>query len=102
MKPFRRHIFVCTGPRCTPEGKAAEALFQRLGELLQAEGLLEGEERVKRTRAHCFAYCREGPLLVVYPDGIWYKEVSEERLQRIVRGHLKEGRPVEPWVFHRV
>lgn len=102
MKPFRRHVFVCTGPRCTPEGREAEALFRRLGELLEAEGLTGDENRVKRTRAGCFAVCREGPILAVYPEGVWYKEVSEERLERIVREHLKEGRPVEEWVFHRL
>jgi (2Fe-2S) ferredoxin len=46
--------------------------------------------------------CAEGPIVVVYPDGIWYCRVTPELLERIVVQHLKCGRPVDEAVFHRL
>ena len=57
---YRRHLLVCTGPRCTADGQA-QALFDSLGSKFKAAGLDAGDLRVKRTRAACFAACRGGP-----------------------------------------
>jgi (2Fe-2S) ferredoxin len=46
--------------------------------------------------------CSGGPIVAVYPDGIWYHNVSPALLERIVMEHLKEGRVVEEAVFHRL
>lgn len=100
LKPFARHVLVCVKGRCAETGRS-EQLFDALRDRLAAAGLDEGARRVKRTKCHCFAICKEGPIVVVYPDGVWYCRVTPEALDRIVDEHLVGGRPVEELVFHR-
>lgn len=100
MGVYRRHMVVCVGPRCTENGES-QALFDSLGAKFKAAGLDQGELRVKRTRALCFATCKSGPVLCVQPDGIWYYNVTDANLDRIIRDHLVGGRPVEDLIYHR-
>ena len=97
---YRRHLLVCTGPRCTQDGQS-QALFDSLGDKFKANGLHEGALRVKRSRVSCFAACKGGPILCVQPDGVWYYNVTPENMDRIVEEHLVGGRVVEALVFHR-
>lgn len=99
MKPYKWHLLVCTGPRCT-EGES-ETLFQTLGDRLKAHGLDDGDLRVKRTRCHCFAICKDGPIVVIHPDGTWYHRVTPDVLDRILTEHLKGGRVVKDQVLHQ-
>lgn len=100
IQDYRRHLLVCVGPRCAREGESQQ-LFDTLGEKLKAAGLDQGSSRVKRTRVHCFAACRGGPVVAVQPDGIWYYNVTPENMDRIIAQHLAAGQPVEELVFHR-
>lgn len=98
MRIHNKHVLMCTGPRCTENGAQAEVIFKKLGEYIDARPDL----KVKRTRTHCFAICKNGPVLVVYPDGVWYNEVDENALERIVSEHLANGNEVKELLFHRV
>lgn len=98
LQPYARHLFVCTGPRCAPG--ESDALFEILDPRLKDLGLTSGSVRVKRTRSGCFAVCREGPIVVVYPEGVWYRRVTPEALDRILIEHLRDGHPVAELVFH--
>ncbi|MDO5103795.1 MAG: NAD(P)H-dependent oxidoreductase subunit E [Lautropia sp.] len=98
--PYRRHLLLCTGPRCTPNGES-ESLFDSLGAMLKEAGLTTGELRVKRTRTSCFAACKGGPILCVQPDGTWYYNVTPDNMKRIIDEHLLGGKPVESLVFHQ-
>jgi (2Fe-2S) ferredoxin len=100
MEPYSRHVLVCTGGYCSPD-RRGRALYARLAELLQREGLLFGPTRVKRGETPCLGVCADGPIVVVYPEGVWYARVTEELLERIVVEHLTQGRIVEEAVFHR-
>jgi (2Fe-2S) ferredoxin len=73
-----------------------------LAELLQREDLLFGPTRVKRSEAPCLGVCGGGPIVAVYPEGVWYAAVTPELLERIVVEHLKRGRIVSEAVFHRL
>lgn len=97
---YRRHLLVCTGPRCTQDGQS-QALFDSLGDKFKAAGLHEGDLRVKRSRVNCFAACKGGPILCVQPDGVWYYNVTPAHMDRIVEQHLVGGQVVEDLVFHR-
>jgi (2Fe-2S) ferredoxin len=101
MEPYRRHVLVCTGGFCS-DNRAGRAIYARLALLLQREGLLFGPTRVKRSEAPCLGVCVGGPIVVVYPEGVWYAGVSLELLERIVVEHLKGGRVVDEAVFHRL
>lgn len=100
ISSYKRHVLVCTGPRCDADGKST-ALFDSLGEKLRTAGLDTGDLRVKRTRASCFAACKGGPILCVQPDGIWYFNVTDANMDRIIEEHLRNGQIVEDLVFHQ-
>jgi (2Fe-2S) ferredoxin len=92
---------VCTGGFCSPD-RRGRALYSLLAELLQREGLLFGPGRVKRGETPCLGVCSDGPIVVVYPEGIWYARVTPQLLERIVVEHLARGEPVEEAIFHRL
>ena len=90
---FERHVFVCTGGdwclSLDGDGKGVHARFkQRV-----AEAGLKG--RVRVNHAGCLDQCGFGPMVVVYPDTVWYWGVEPEDVDEIVREHLIGGRPVE-------
>lgn len=100
-EPYSRHVLVCTGGFCSPDRKG-RALYSQLAMLLHREGLLFGPSRVKRGETPCLGVCAGGPIVVVYPEGVWYSHVTPELLERIVVEHLKNGRIVEEAVFFRL
>lgn len=100
MGDYKRHLLVCTGPRCTQNGES-QALFDSLAAKFKAAGLDQGVLRVKRTRTTCFATCKAGPIVCVQPDGVWYYNVTAANLDRIIEQHLLGGVPVEDLIFHQ-
>ncbi|HYN24138.1 MAG TPA: (2Fe-2S) ferredoxin domain-containing protein [Pyrinomonadaceae bacterium] len=99
--PIRHHVFVCTGKSCLAVDSAdVKAAFER--ELL-ARGVLFGKEKkgknprgtVVLTECASVGFCAIGPAVMVYPDGIWYAQVSIEDVPEIVEDHLLNGRVVE-------
>lgn len=101
MEQYARHVLVCTGGFCSPE-RRGRALYAQLAQLLEREDLLFGPRRVKRGEVPCLGVCSAGPVVVVYPEGVWYARVTPALLERIVVEHLKEGREVSEAVFHRL
>jgi (2Fe-2S) ferredoxin len=101
MEPYSRHVLVCTGGFCSPD-RAGRALYALLPVLLEREGLLFGPTRVKRGETPCLGVCAGGPIVVVYPEGVWYGNVTPMLLERIVAEHLRHGAVVEEAVIHRL
>ena len=101
MEPYRHHVLVCTGGFCSPN-RAGRELYSLLPALLDREDLLFGPNRVKRGETPCLGACAGGPILVVYPEGIWYAGVTPSSLDRIVTEHLRDGKVVEELVFARL
>ena len=101
MERYAHHVLVCVGGFCSPDHRGRD-LYRLLPSLLQREGLLFGPNRVKRGETPCLGVCEGGPILVVYPEGVWYHRVTPSLLERIVVEHLRDGRVVEEAVFHRL
>lgn len=103
LEHYQRHIFLCATPTeakcCAPEkGVAAWAfLKKRLNEL----GLAGPQSLVQRTKADCLRVCIQGPVAVVYPEGVWYHSCGPENLEKIIQNHLIGGEVVEDLVIAR-
>lgn len=100
MMEYRRHLLVCVGERCT-ENSAGQSLYDQLKDKFKQSSLNEGALRVKRSRATCFGTCKSGPLICIQPDGVWYYDVTSEKLDRIINEHLLGGTPVADYIYHQ-
>jgi (2Fe-2S) ferredoxin len=90
---WERHVFVCTSGKYCPEVDGdGRGVHARLKERVAAEGL---HKTVRINHSGCLDQCGHGPMIVVYPESVWYWGVQVEDVDEIVRAHLRDGRPVE-------
>jgi (2Fe-2S) ferredoxin len=97
---YQRHLFFCTNdrgtdaerPSCNQCGSAklrdyAKSRIKMLG--------MSGEGKVRVNKAGCLDRCEEGPVCVVYPEGVWYTYIDEEDIGEIIDSHIINGQVVE-------
>lgn len=100
MSYYRKHLFFCTNQRAEGADRpsCAQCGANELRAWMKARVKdlgLAGEGGVRVNNAGCLDRCELGPVLVVYPDAVWYTYIDEHDLEEIVQSHLVEGRPVE-------
>ena len=87
---IRSHVMICAGTGCTASGSAT--LQASLQKELEAKGL---QEEVRIVPTGCFGLCALGPIMIIYPEGVFYANVKESDVPEIVEEHLLKGRVVQ-------
>ncbi|MBA0903228.1 MAG: (2Fe-2S) ferredoxin domain-containing protein [Candidatus Nitrotoga sp.] len=99
MSYFEKHVFFCTNQR--EEGAEccnnidAQKMRDYVKDKVKSLGLSAKGGRIRINSAGCMDRCEDGPVLVVYPEGVWYTYVDESDLDEIILSHLKNGCVVE-------
>ncbi|MEO7674647.1 MAG: (2Fe-2S) ferredoxin domain-containing protein [Pyrinomonadaceae bacterium] len=99
--PIKHHVFVCNGKSCAAVGSAE--VKDAFATELESRKLRQGKESKGRnpvgevvlTDCGSVGFCSIGPCVLVYPEGIWYAQVSADDVPEIVEEHLKKGNVVE-------
>jgi nitrite reductase/ring-hydroxylating ferredoxin subunit/(2Fe-2S) ferredoxin len=92
MGQYDRHVFVCTSGETCPLQGDTEKFVKTLRAGVQKANR-QGDVRVNK--AGCFSQCGHGPMMVVYPENVWYAGVQESDLEEILTSHIIGGYPVE-------
>ena len=100
------HLLLCATPSkaacCEPgEGEASWKYLKQLLITLDLENHERDEGIVLRSKVDCLRICQEGPILLIWPDGIWYGRVTPERIDSIVRKHILGGNPIHEWIIKK-
>jgi (2Fe-2S) ferredoxin len=98
MSYYRRHVFFCCNQRQPPQrccaNEGALECQQHAKARVKALGL-SGAGEVRINKAGCLDRCEEGPVLVVYPEGVWYTYVDRSDIDEIIDRHVVNGEIVE-------
>lgn len=100
MEPYRLHIFCCTNDRKDYHcgNKGGIDVYETLKKELAARGLKD----VRVTRMGCNSQHHVGPVLVIYPEGIWYKEVRPEDVPELIERHILRRERVERLLHYQM
>jgi toluene monooxygenase system ferredoxin subunit len=90
MGQYDRHVFVCTsGETCPTQGDT-----EKYVKALRAGAQKAGRSDMRINKSGCFSQCGHGPMIVVYPENVWYSGVQESDLDEILASHIIGGQPV--------
>ncbi len=98
MVDLQHHIFVCSSCRIKGQqmgkcyAKGSANLIQRFLEIAEEKDL---SGKIMITNTGCFGICDKGSVVLVYPEGVWYGNVSEDDVDKIMEKHILGGNPVE-------
>ena len=100
------HLLLCaTSPKescCNcKDGIKSWQKLKFLVKTLNLEDPQRTEGIVLRSKVDCLRICHSGPILLIWPDGVWYKEVSPYRIEVIINEHILKGIPVKKWMFKK-
>lgn len=98
MSHFQYHVFFCTnqrenGEQCCEQYNASEIRAYAKAKIKQLG--LSGEGKVRINTAGCLDRCELGPVMVVYPEEVWYSYVDRSDIDEIIERHLQNGEHVE-------
>ena len=106
MQQVSHHLLLCataTKAKCCDSALGAQTwnALKSIVRELDLENAARPEGIVLRSKADCLRVCKRGPILLVWPDGIWYANVSPDRIKRIIEQHIIGQQPVEEWILRR-
>ena len=87
---IRSHVMICGGTGCTASG--SKTLQSTLQKALEEKGL---QDEIRIVETGCFGLCALGPIMIIYPEGVFYSNVKVEDIPEIVEEHLLKGRIVQ-------
>jgi (2Fe-2S) ferredoxin len=96
MGQYEKHVFVCTTGSTCPTQADTEAYVKQMRAEVARAGL---HTQIRINKSGCFSQCGHGPMIVVYPENVWYAGVQQSDLDEIVRSHILGGKPVERLVY---
>jgi (2Fe-2S) ferredoxin len=90
-------VFCCTNerPENHPRGSCAAKGSVKLRNYLKVRAKELGLGDVRINSAGCLDRCEDGPVMVIYPEGVWYTYTSIDDIEAILSEHIQQGRPVE-------
>ncbi len=98
MSYYKHHVFFCLNQRDNGEASCSmhdpQAALDHCKARIKAAGLA-GPGGVRINKAGCMDRCAGGPVVVVYPEAVWYTYVDQQDIDEIVDSHLKQGQVVE-------
>ena len=95
---YRQHLLICTAGKCAPAEQTNDA-WEYLKRRIRELGLLDVDGGVYRSKVECLRICRQGPIMVSYPDGTWYRSCTPEVIERILQEHVLGGVVVSEYAF---
>ncbi len=96
MPAVARHVFVCTAEPCG--GNGGEATYKALKKRAKH---IDGVDGVWVNRSGSVGGCLHGPMVVIYPEGVWYHSVTVDKVDELIRRHFIAGEIITEWLFHR-
>ena len=95
---YKYHMFFCLNQRAPGEvccaNRGSVPMREYAKQRVKALGL-SGKGGVRVNTAGCLDRCQEGPVIVIYPEGVWYTYVGKEDIDEIIGEHFTHGRIVE-------
>lgn len=98
MQPnYTYHLFFCTNDRsaCDPKGSCAQKNANQLRNYMKSRVKENDILNVRVNQAGCLDQCEKGPVLVIYPENVWYRVSCEKDVDDIIASHLKNGQKLE-------
>ncbi|HVF48940.1 MAG TPA: (2Fe-2S) ferredoxin domain-containing protein [Pyrinomonadaceae bacterium] len=90
LKKMVAHVLICTHKTCRKQG--GKRVAKRLKRTLKWCGL---SKSVMVSKVKCLGQCGRGPVVAVYPEGVWYGALDEDGARAIVEQHLAQGGSAE-------
>ncbi len=100
------HLLLCATPSkakcCDPSiGTISWLRLKQILKELDLENPKRASGIVLRSKVDCLRICHEGPILLIWPDGIWYKKVTPEKIEAIIKEHIIKGKIVNKWILQK-
>jgi (2Fe-2S) ferredoxin len=95
LNETKHHVLICNGGTCMKKG--GEEVTVAVRDEIEKLGV---DAQIHTTRTRCNGRCKDGCVAIVYPEGVWYKEMTPELGREMVREHLLDGNKLENSIIY--